>query len=140
MKNSNEELQRYLDDKASTQEREELMRLFREGKLDDAILEDTMKSIFKEDSSEDMSPERMHEMRDYILSYQQQTRIVPITKNRNRIWTAAAAVLIIACSGAWLLMQQANTISHGNENKIFTSTALQNNCLIAHPMVKKYGK
>lgn len=131
MNNIKELLQRYLDDHASARERLELMRLYHEGKLDDAVVEGMMKQIFNERSEQDMTPETATEMFAHILSHEQHAGVIPIRKNRSWVLKAAAAVLILAVAGMWWVHSentapQQTAAGETKEDELFSFTDLQN--------------
>ena len=98
-------LNRYLNDKATRQEREELMNLIAEGTHDDA-LRDSIKAMFMTGSiEEDMDPRNARKILKGILeTSNEQERIVPFRAGAGRwTWLVAAAVLLIAVTaGAWI--------------------------------------
>lgn len=122
-------LQRYLDDRASAAERQELMKLYHEGKLDDAVIEGMMKEIFNERSEQDISPDRAQEMFAHIISHEEEG-VIPINRRRSWVWSAAAAILIVGAAGAWWMFGVSTSSPEIaveiREDKLFTFTDQQN--------------
>ena len=126
--NIKELLQRYLEGTASAREREELMKLNAQGKLDEDLVEKVMKEIFTEEPTQDMSQDHARQILASILSHEQ-AGIIPIRRKRVHAWMAAAAILIFVMTGVWIFSvnKLPNQIA-GTEikdDKISTYTDLQ---------------
>jgi ferric-dicitrate binding protein FerR (iron transport regulator) len=99
-KNSKELLQRYLNEQASPEERQQVLQLIAEGNFNKEILDEAVREILAQESGQDMSKARSQQMLAHILSHDKKAKIIPIHKKRR--WAlAAAATVIIAIAGIW---------------------------------------
>lgn len=100
----------YLDDKATKEEREELMLLIQEGKHDDAIAENIDALLFHGQVDDEMDPQQAKKIRRGILSTAKgETKVIhmPAISSRWR-WVAsvAAAFMVAVWAGWWLFRVQ----------------------------------
>lgn len=97
----------YLDDKATREEREELMQLIREGSHDETLSNSIHAMLLTGQVREDMDSQTARKMlKGIIASANEEQKIVGIqTTARNWRWVAAAAVLMIAVSSGWWLLR-----------------------------------
>lgn len=98
----------YLENKVTDRERDELVRLIREGKHDQAIKERIEAMLTMEVPQDRMDTERAENTLQQILAAgEQEERIIPIrTVAEKWRWVAAAAVLVIAVSAGWWISRQ----------------------------------
>lgn len=103
-------LNRYLNDKATGEERQELMNLIAEGAYDKSLKE-RIKAAFAAGSvAEDVDPQKAREILKGILSTASEQKVmVPMrTEARNWRWMAAA-VFLIAITAGWGLFKMEQT-------------------------------
>lgn len=96
----------YLDDKATREEREELMLLIQEGNHDEAIQESIDAMLFGGQVVDEMNPQQTAKIRDRILSKAKaQAKVIHMPTSASRVWrwvASVAAVFMIAVSaGLW---------------------------------------
>lgn len=96
-------LNRYLDDKATGEEQEELMQLIREGSHDETIRDSINAMLLNGPVREEMDHQKARKILKGILTTSnEQEKIIPIRPAAgNWRWVAAAAVLVIAVSAGW---------------------------------------
>lgn len=126
-------LKLYLDDKATSEEQEELMQLIHEGSYDEALKDSINATLFNSSFCEDMDPEKAHKVLKGILgTVNEEEKIIPIRPARNWRWVAAAAFLVMAASAGWWVLkmepapQQLITMQEKLSTAVFTGKQFVN--------------